>query len=181
MMTKRILSLLIASLLLSACIPTIQRQWDVQPVEGIIRNGDTGQPVSGATITNRDNPNLTAVSDGNGRFEIEEQTHVGFHLLMAASALDRQIWVVSHPEYAAAIIETRSLIPPLSRSLSEPDIALYRDLGASPETCPWFGYLKRQAQRQRLRTDAPDFLIEECQDDDAREALYKLWYADNTP
>lgn len=179
MMNLKLPVLITSLLVLSGCLPTIKKQWDVQPVEGIVKDGDTQQPVAGATITNRENPELTATSDAQGRFVIEEQTHVGFHLLMAASALDRQVWLVTHPDYADAIAETTSFIPPLSRTLSQPEVPLYpRDsLDAAPENCAFFGYLKRQGQQlAKTHTRPPAFLIEECADAAARDQLYELWY-----
>lgn len=84
------LALLFSSLMTSGCLPTIKRQWDVQPVDGTLVDGVTGTPVAGAVITNADDPDLSATTDKDGYFAIEEQSHVGLHLIMAASAMRTQ-------------------------------------------------------------------------------------------
>lgn len=179
MMTLKTPLLIVSLLLLAGCIPTIKKQWDVQPVEGTVVDAETGEPVAGATIISRNNPSLIATSDSQGRFVIEEQTHVGFHMLMAASALDHQVWQVSHPHYENGIAETTTFIPPLSRELRTPLIPLFQTLPASPESCPDFGYLLKFGQWQAANgKDTGFFEPDPCQDAAALDTLYNVWFPD---
>ena len=146
-MNKNI-SLIILFVALAGCLPTIQKQWDVQPVEGTVVNGKTGAPIAGATISNLDMPTLLATSDGQGRFRIEEQTHTGFHMLMAGSALITQTWQIRHPDYPDAVAWTQTMIPALSRQQRTLTVPLFSELPPSPDNCPDFGYLLRLGQWQ---------------------------------
>ena len=173
--------LLIASLVaLTGCIPTIKKQWDVQPVQGSVIDAHTGHPIAGATVISRNNPSLIATTNSDGRFIIEEQTHVGFHLLMAASAMAHQVWQVSHPDYEYGIARTSTLLPPLSRELRTPQIPLFQQLPASPEGCPDFGYLMQLGEWKRRhdqRNQDMRFVeTEDCHNPEAREAIYELWF-----
>ncbi len=180
-MMKLKTALLIASLQpLVGCIPTIKKQWDVQPVQGSVIDAKTGQPVAGAIVISRNNPSLIATSDSEGRFVIEEQTHVGVHLLMAASAMKHQVWQVSHPDYENGIGQTSSFIPPLSRELGTPVIPLFQALPDSPEGCPDFGYLMRLGEWKRHHDQDMRFVeTEDCVNAEAQEALYELWFAEH--
>ena len=179
MMTLKTPLLIASLLLLAGCIPTIKKQWDVQPVEGTVVDAETGQPIHGAIITNPDNPTLTTRTDDNGQFGIEEQTHIGFHMMMAASSMDTQTWRISHPGYPDAVAQTRTLIPPLSRERQTLTIPLFRQLPVSPENCPDFGYLIKLGQWQADNQMEMHFVEPaSCQDPQALDTLYQVWFPD---
>ena len=174
--------LIVISLAASGCIPTIQRQWDVQPVSGTIIDGTTGKPVPGATIRHREQPRLTARSDAQGHFHIDEQSQLGFHLLMPGSAMTTNTWDITHPDYPNGVAQTRTHFPPLDRQLSELKIPLFATLPSSPDTCPYFGYLMQwhhwhqatdKAGSKRLRQPMP---LDDCNNDAARNELHKVWF-----
>ena len=70
-------------LLLAGCIPTIQRMWDAQPVTGTVVDGNTGEPISGATIRSITLPEdpeqtpRTAISNAKGEFTLPGESHIG--------------------------------------------------------------------------------------------------------
>lgn len=177
-MTNLKIALLSASLLLLAgCIPTIKKQWDVQPVEGTVVDAETGQPIDAATIINLDDPTLTTRTDDNGQFSIEEQTHIGFHMMMAASSMDTQTWRISHPDYPDAVAQTRTMIPPISRELHTLTIPLFKALPDSPDNCPDYGYLLKLGQWQADKQMEMHFVEPaSCHDPEALDALYEAWF-----
>lgn len=171
------LALLFSSLMTSGCLPTIKRQWDVQPVDGTLVDGVTGTPVAGAVITNADNPGLSATTDKDGYFAIEGQSHVGLHLIMAASAMRTQTWQIRHPDYAYAEIGTRTLIPPLSRQPSHLQLPLFTEQPSSPPDCPAYGYLMALAQWQDDNgIDEPWIETDRCHDEEAMQSLIDTWH-----
>ncbi len=171
------LKLMAIGLLVTGCIPTIQTQWDVQPVVGTVVDGDTGEPVSDAVIANPARTSLSTISDSQGRFAVEEQTHTGFHMAMPASAMATETWRITHPDYADAVAQTRTLIPPLSRQLSTLTIPLFRDLPDSPQTCPDFGYLLKLGQWQAgHKMDLRYFQPQNCRDEASLNALEAVWF-----
>ncbi len=177
MMNLKTIPLFASLLVLTGCIPSIQKKWDVQPVEGTVVDAETGQPVQDVTITNQDDPTLTTRTNDNGQFGIEEQTHIGFHMLMVGSAMDTQTWRISHPDYPDAVAQTQSLIPPLSRELQTLTIPLFRQLPASPQICPDFGYLLKLGQWRADKQIEMRFVEPaSCEDPEALDTLYEVWF-----
>ncbi len=177
LMMTRVLPLLAISLLLSACIPTIQRQWDQQPVDGTLIDGETGHPISGATILNREQPSITATTNEDGYFSIEEKSHIGFHMLMPGSAMNYQTWQISHPDFADGVAQTRTFFPALEREPNTLSVILFRQVPDSPEDCPDFGYLYRLAKwNQAHNIDADRMIPDSCENSTSTDALYEIWY-----
>jgi|GEM_PF-860283 len=165
---------IILATLVIALAGCYSQQWDVQPVEGVTLDANTGRAVQGAKITNLETPGLTAVSDHDGRFVISGQSHWGMSMNLPASYLDRQSWVVTHPDYADAIAETHTLMPASRRFLTEPVIPLFAsELPPSPEKCPYFSYLLRLATwrgNHEAATDQP-YPMSTCRDSELTDKL----------
>lgn len=130
--------------LLSACIPTVTEKWLVQPVEGQVFIADSFHPLAGARVINADDPDISAVTDEQGKFTILGVSETRFHMVLPASYLDRQVWVVDHPDYAPAVGLTRTLAPALEEQPQGVSIPVFSDLeSGSSVDCPHGEYLIR--------------------------------------
>lgn len=171
--SRPLVGMLLTLPLLAGCLPTIQRQWDVQPVTGQVVDGQTGEAVALALVTNLANPAIHATTNRQGEFYIAGQSHLGFHMAMPASSMERQQWRIVHSDYGDAIAETRTLFPPLSRQLKKPVIPLFPLRVASPASCPDYHYLQQLVQWQTIRgTPQQELPTSTCHDPDLVKALY---------
>lgn len=134
-------------LLLTACVPTVQRVWSVQPVAGQVHAAETGMPIAGALIRHRDHPDLQAVSDAQGMFQIPAVSERKLQMLMAGSHLRHEIWLVSHPDYAPAMGLTSHIAPSLAEQASVLVVPMFTDLPDAAPTCPFGPYLLALANR----------------------------------
>lgn len=171
------------ALLLAGCIPTVQRLWDAQPVSGTVIDGDTGAPVSGATISliispAASDPPRTATSNAHGEFSLPGSSHIGFHMAMPASHLASNKWTISHPAYPDAVAETRTIAPPTGEQPRKMTVPLFADIQATPvQDCPYFHYQQqlRQWIQQHFNEQAQrpfqDSLLTLCHDPERIEKI----------
>jgi len=164
------------ALLLTGCIPTVQRLWDAQPVSGTVIDGDTGAPISGATISliaspDAPEPPRTATSNAHGEFTLPGSSHIGFHMAMPASYLASDKWTISHPDYPDAVAETRTIAPPTGEQHREITVPLFSHLETTPvEDCPYFHYQQQLTQwiqqhfNEEARRPFQDSLLTLCRD-----------------
>ena len=129
----------------AACVPMVTRQWQVQPVSGRVFDAATGAPVTGARIVSHEEPPISTVTDDAGRFRVEAQSSVGFHMAMPASYIAYRLWRVEHEDYGVAVGATGTLAPPLEEQPTRVDIPLFAGIEPGPADCPYGPYLLRLA------------------------------------
>ncbi|SDW82514.1 carboxypeptidase-like regulatory domain-containing protein [Marinobacter mobilis] len=185
---KRMFGLGLALMLLAGCVPMVTDMWLVQPVSGQVFDAEDGAPVVGAEVRNLDQPELTTATGTVGEFAIEGQSERQFYMAMPASYLNREIWVVRHPDYADAVFVTRTLAPPRSRQPSLAEVPMFAGLEQGPDECPFGHYRLRLAEDLRAQESLDDLTLRNlteldgvlCRDpalndqwQDALEALFR--------
>ncbi|EUC71677.1 TonB-dependent receptor [Alcanivorax sp. 97CO-5] len=171
-------------LLLAGCIPTIQRMWDAQPVTGTVVDGNTGEPISGATIRSITLPEdpeqtpRTAISNAKGEFTLPGESHIGFHMAMPASYMASTHWKISHPDYPDAVAETRTIAPPTGEQPRNITVPLFAEINASKvQDCPYFHYQQQLAQwlnhlDEEARYPFQDSMLTFCHDSERIEQIF---------
>lgn len=113
----------------------------MQPVVGEVFLAESGEPLAGAQLVNAADPKITASPDEHGQFLVEGVSEMAVHVIMPGSYLDRQFWLITHPDYPTAVAVTRTLGPPIWEQVSRIRVSIFEEMADSPPSCPYGQYL----------------------------------------
>lgn len=76
---------------LAGCVPMVTRMADSPPVNGIVIDGETGEPLEGVPVAAQPrelDPGPETVTDAGGRFELPERSRLKMHVFMPGLAYE---------------------------------------------------------------------------------------------
>lgn len=135
--------IVIRAFLLAACIPAIKETWTVQPISGHVVSNESGKGVAGAKIYAMQNPDqLLAITNQEGYFSVEGESHHGLVLLMAGSGRRSETYIVKASGYNDAFVQAVTYLPAYEAQPVETNVTIFKPSEyASSPACPLKSYV----------------------------------------